>query len=116
MTTESDRELLELAAKAAGIDVRYMPLSGFNIVSGPRAGQLWNPLDIATGDALRLAVKLHISFWRDSLDACCSWAPIGQNPFAEGMKQLAEDIGDNPEAATCRAIVWAAADVGRHMK
>jgi hypothetical protein len=93
----TDRELLELAAKAAG--------GGFVI-------GYWNPLT-NDGDALRLAVKLGIGFWVDSFIACCSWYTEGESPFTEGMAQLAEEIVNNdPYAATRRAIVRAAAEIG----
>ena len=69
MTTESDRELLELAAKAAGIAipkslnswVTYNDQSGFQWwnMDGTRTEKVFNPLT-DDGDALRLAVKLGI--------------------------------------------------------
>lgn len=52
----TDRELLELAAKAAGIELKWM-----TIVNGPQAGEVfcsnWHPL-ADDGDALRLAVRV----------------------------------------------------------
>lgn len=62
----NDRELLELAAKAAGIEYRYEPNSHRFLIEKPTliaGGQYlayWNPLT-DDGDALRLAVKLEIS-------------------------------------------------------
>ena len=50
----SDRELLELAAKAIGLTLRY------NYLGGRDANQPWNPLD-DDGDALRLAMELNMS-------------------------------------------------------
>lgn len=105
MTT--DRELLEWAAKAAGLDVEFMPLSGANLLSGPHAG-LWRPLT-DDGDALRLANKLWLEvrhvhgqahagmtgrFWKTE-----SWFPDGDQ-----------------DAATRRAIVRAAASIGQQME
>ena len=105
----TDRELLELAAKAAGIDYYTRAQSGGMLTDNGE----WNPLT-DDGDALRLAVELKIGFWVDSFDACCSWVPEGQRPFTEGMAQLAEEVvNDDPYAATRRAIVRAAAEIGR---
>src|SRR5690625_1134478 len=67
----SDRELLELAAKAAGYDTSHQwnadrmemdpPVASLCI---PGVSTAWNPLE-EDGDALRLAVRLGItiSFW-----------------------------------------------------
>ena len=96
----NDRELLEAAAKAAGMDVVHMALSGFNIVSGPRVG-LWNPLT-DDGDALRLAVKLEIDlhFYKGhEVDAL----------FDGRRRSCSEPWGQDGMAAARRAIVCAAA-------
>lgn len=100
MTTESDRELLELAAKAAGYDMEWMPLSGANIVSGPNVG-LWAPL-ADDGDALRLAVKLNIRFAGEWGGKCVALV---------GVREFAEESGSDADAATRRAIVRAAASI-----
>ena len=50
----TDRELLELAAKAAGIKTSLHKETDSLWIDGPR---VWNPLT-DDGDALRLAVKL----------------------------------------------------------
>jgi len=110
----TDRELLELAAKAAGIEVRRWLPDGRPQVrcDTHQLGPIWNPLT-DDGDALRLAVKLGIGFWVGSFIAYCSWYTEGENPFTEGMAQLAEKIvNDDPYAATRRAIVRAAAEIG----
>ena len=54
----TDRELLEAAAKAAGIE-RWYWSSGLVIVGPATREEPWNPLD-DDGDALRLAVRLAI--------------------------------------------------------
>ncbi len=48
---QSDRELLDLAAKAAGLTIAHMPLSGPSILEGSGIGSSWNPLT-DDGDAL----------------------------------------------------------------
>jgi hypothetical protein len=86
----SDRELLMLAAKAAGI-------------GWPQP--VWNPLT-DDGDALRLAVKLRF-------DVCTSDG-IGCVGDARSVEWLAhENLGTAPGAAIRRAIVRAAAEIGK---
>ena len=102
----TDRELLELAAKAAGILLDWEfgprlaalpPLDKMN----PAVGW-WNPL-ADDGDALRLAVKLkiHISGFFDKVTT-----DTDDRSFCEEYK------GD-PYSATRRAIVRAAAEIGK---
>lgn len=99
MTT--DRELLEMAAKAARY--RYAKHGGYIVVDGIPGN--WNPLT-DDGDALRLAVKLEIELW---------FGNGGLN--ASGMSMdIEEDYGEDPAAATRRAIVRAAAAIGEAMK
>lgn len=92
-----DRELLELAAKAAGYELGYV--EGCNDIRKPPD---WNPLT-DDGDALRLAVKLNLDvhFWPDC-----------PNPWVEAMAQD-ELLGTDSYAATRRAIVRAAAEIGK---
>ena len=99
----ADRELLELAAKAAGIDVEFWPLSGANIVSGPHAG-LWRPLE-DDGDAFRLAVQCKLDI-KHHEDCVVAW---WDNYFGTGRI----DYDGDPCAATRRAIVLAAAEIGK---
>lgn len=101
----TDRELLEKAAKAAGINGWWEQeyLSFIKRDGGP-----WRPLD-DDGDALRLAVKLDIGV--------CTWRKKGvvtaslpaQGNFIDGRF---EPLGADEMAATRRAIVRAAAAVG----
>lgn len=107
MTT--DRELLEAAARAAGMG----PLiwgefnHGTPLVSG--AAIRWNPLT-DDGDALRLAVRLAIDlyFHETDVEATAFQADPDENgvyPF--GIESAVGDSG----AATRRAIVRAAAGI-----
>ena len=101
----SDRELLELAAKAAGIEVFW--LAGWNLLVLKRNKQAWNPLT-DDGDALRLAVKLRIEVepWIHG-DSACARAAVREVLVDE------PHYGDDPERATRRAIVRAAAEIGK---
>jgi hypothetical protein len=107
-----DREMLELAAKAAGIAIVRCRLDDpmwRDMLLLPKAdgeGISWNPLT-DDGDALRLAVKLGfvVNCW---LDAKTTWA--GCEADEDGCTEL---HGTDPLAATRRAIVCAAAAIGR---
>lgn len=107
-TQHTDRELLELAAKAAGHE--FSRSSGEAISSdGRRAwikpGIYWQPFD-DDGDALRLAVKTGEPF-------------VVRRRCVTTMGGLVEDFdpavpGDDLRA-TRRAILRAAASIGRAM-
>jgi hypothetical protein len=103
----TDRELLELAAKAAGL--RLDQLSG-RVVRREADGQpvYWNPFT-DDGDALRLAVKLKLAFATWGSGACAVVFLHG------GRGRIVEPHKDDPYAATRRAIVRAAAEIGRNM-
>jgi hypothetical protein len=97
----TDRELLELAAKAAGIDARRLP----NAWPHRFDDDQWDPL-IDNGDALRLAVKCGICFG-PNLDGDRAVA------YGKNGRNIVELHGTDPYAATRRAIVRAAAEIGR---
>ena len=101
----NDKELLELAAKAAGIEIAHIELLG---------DDGWNPLT-DDGDALRLAVKLRLDVMTDCPNSVCIEVPIGKKD-----NWITENTGDdsfeNVLIATRRAIVRAAAEIGRGME
>ena len=94
-----DRELLELAAKAAG--------RGDHWWVGDTHLK-WNPLT-DDGDALRLAVKLDLDIFYQSDEA-------GRFTSVERAGWAYEHHNGDPYTATRRAIVRAAAEIGRSMK
>ena len=117
----TDRELLEAAAKAAGLAFKWRsgdPKWGAEHVGAAiyadDALVPWNPL-ADDGDALRLVVKLHINIehMRDM-----GGRPFGVNcwPVGRGDCGISED-GDLSDynAVTRRAIVRAAAEIGKAM-
>ena len=109
----SDRELLALAAKAAGyewtgyfgddeVECQYFDIGlGEEVVP-------WNPLT-DDGDALRLAVECEI--------AINPWAgkTVCWHEDSKVINHEKHDCNDNPCAATRRAITRAAAEIGRNM-
>lgn len=120
---KTDKELLELAAKAAGITGEwvddYNPThdyfykgnhSGFyvgEVVDG--SCTVWNPLT-DDGDAFRLAVKLNITFVFDvsaSLQDLFVRAGVG---LPSGVNELV--INGNKDTATRRAITKVASMIG----
>ncbi len=117
----TDREMLELAAKAAGLRVGFEPnrveRGRYDLYwshvhhrlcwHGKTAGSeypvpvFWHPLT-DDGDALRLAVKLDLTVM------------IGAVRDVSG--QLSLDKSEDDLEATRRAIVRAAAEIGRNME
>ena len=103
----TDKEMLELAAKAAGYD-EFEGHAAKMIAGG------WNPLT-HDGDALRLAIQLGMNV---------AISNTGQNTantevivvVNDQWVSIVEYHGNCREAATKRAIVRAAAEVGRAMK
>lgn len=102
----TDRELLELAAKAAGI--RFHAGCEYSSSGGLRTlGGWWNPLAV-NGDAFELAVRLRLDICRPSSKhaAVCVWVD-------HLCDFIEENEGADTAAATRRAIVRAAAEIGR---
>ena len=106
----TDRELLELAAKAAGITRKWAPTNGADEAIHENIAPLenyiiWNPLT-DDGDAFRLAVKLGISVRvRDGYATAFYPLPMGC--------EFHIPTGNDPYAATRRAIVRAAVEIGK---
>jgi hypothetical protein len=106
----TDNELLELAAKAAGIDWFRHAEGGL----WSKSGGIWKPLT-DDGDALRLAVKLKMVVDMD-------WnggSAVGTAEMEYGEPEYGYQEGHgkkDPYAATRRAIVRAAAEIGKEMK
>lgn len=113
----TDRELLELAAKAAGYKATDI-FCGHFVVQRPNDGVFedWNPLEDC-GDALRLACVLGLTVecdFHDS-DTCTAYQTRGDIVADEQAGMVGEVIGEPDFAATRRAIVRAAAEIGRAM-
>ena len=117
-----DRELLELAAFAAGIPVQWEPVHGcfwIELGHGLEA-KPWVPLD-DDGDAFRLGVDLKI--YHMVYDGYFS-IPSGLS-FPDGYVMVANRSlvsewvslsGIGPLAAIRRGIVLVAAEIGKQMK
>ena len=106
----SDRELLELAAKAAG----------YTLGSTTLDDDYWNPIT-DDGDALRLAVKLRLHARQfpivdDGFDAPLGMVEVWRVDDDDPMHVEFLRSGDDRLVATRRAIVRAAAEIGKGMK
>lgn len=90
----NDREILELAAKAAGLTVQPKGRTdgAFVVLTNGDGDYIWNPLT-DDGDALRLAVKL------------MEFEPYKSRGYLPCITSDAQD--------TRRAIVRAAAEIGK---
>lgn len=115
----SDKELLELAAKAAGITIVWQETEGegffhepgfFYIPAPPPfnrrsrdGGEIWNPLEFDE-HALRLSVKLHLT-----IDHYPGTKEVCVHPPYEDTNIGHSWYEDEPYEATRRAIVRAAA-------
>ena len=103
----TDRELLEFAAKAAGPDIFGEPGLWFRRLAGSHVTG-WNPLT-NDGDALRLAVKL-----RMMVSGIGKVIVDGVHVQTDsGVCIEAVDPDGDLYAATRRAIVRAAAEIGK---
>ena len=118
----TDKELLEFAAKAAGLKKDDSPYNGgghgndgFSITGAMMLdwakNKQWNPL-ANDGDALWLAVKVGLDVW---IDQDCCEVFFGRNLGGNLMASEIFGAGDR-HAATRRAIVRAAAKIGKAMK
>lgn len=117
----TDRELLELAAKAAGYPISegyyeesknggwWIYIDGSGEPPNDSAWtEIWNPLT-DDGDALRLAVRLRI-FINIHLEG--ESVAVTAQSIADSYTEL---FVDDEMAATRRAIVRAAAEIGKEM-
>jgi len=105
----TDRELLELAAKAIGHTVlpNASDATAFTLHGCGAYGQRWNPLE-DDGDALRLAVRLGLGVITHMPDGKAA----ARKPSGAVVTEFAPDMF----LQTRRAIVRAAAEIGRETR
>jgi hypothetical protein len=112
----TDRELLEDAAKAAGIKVRiYHDMiveRGTDCVCVDHRGFQWNPI-INSGDAFELAMKLRLDIGFEKLHMVSVWCRSVDDWVTEHCD---DGMGSDIAEKTRRAIVRAAAAIGKEMK
>lgn len=105
-----DRELLEMAAKAAGV-APVLSFDGRSLVIGPRSNiRKWCPLD-NDGQALRIAMQLGICI--QFIPGCDTVQVYQEREYtAEAFNVHVGALGD---IETRRCIVQAAAEIGKKM-
>jgi hypothetical protein len=96
----TDKELLEMAAKAAGVGY-----ADENDKFIPFVPDSWNPLTNSE-DAFRLMVRLRLEVYIHENDTRC---------ISGNLDEATENHNGDPYAATRRAIVRAAAAIGKEM-
>ena len=111
----SDRELLEDAAKAAGLTVHAKHQTSRDACGAGDVGlwisnesPCWNPIT-DDGDAFRLMVKLQLRVIPPEDEFGLDRASVR----IAGVRDLVDAFDADPLAATRRAIVRAAAEIGR---
>ena len=106
----TDRELLELAAKAAGVRITSHIGLTHDYFADDSTGKEWNPLN-DDGDALRLAVKLGVIVGTYAHYSTVDF--LTPNDRVETVNVWHHEAGGDPYAATRRAITLAAAAIGK---
>lgn len=117
----TDKELIEYAAKAAGLELTPMEVKNVtqrgddHFIGYMTDVQQWqkgwfNPLR-DDDDALRLAVKLKLTIGENEGFVFVGWDGSGFDEMLD--YEVDEQLGNDPYAATRRAIVRAAAEIGR---
>lgn len=109
----TDRELLELAAKAAGLNVvdRSFPVTLYVASEGCCGGVSFNPLE-DDGDALRLACMLCMTISCGPVSAQANTV----SGALRGFSAVEDVVKQDQFQAVRRAIVRAAAEIGRTRK
>lgn len=121
----SDKELLELAAKAVWLHVKANRVDEDDKFTHLVVGQKftrekidWNPLTDDC-DAIRLVASLNlcVCFTLGEANPPCGTAMVGYSPWENKVPIAAERYSEPSEklAATRRAIVRAAAKIGKAM-
>lgn len=107
----NDRELLEMAAKAVGNGAQWDCGARGMMVLTPAGNDAmtWNPLN-DDGDALRLAVKLKLCVDVSDEEGDRKDVSVGTGDLSVVEYEW---LGDDPCADVRRAIVRAAAEIGR---
>jgi hypothetical protein len=106
----TDKEILELAAKAAELPECGWMGPAFMYVKDNTFTD-WDPLT-DDGDALRLAVKLNIVIWEcDQYDRA-----MAEVRYGKARGEYWELVGEDKYSSTRRAITRAAAEIGKGMK
>lgn len=108
----TDKELLELAAKAAGVRITWFRDDSTPYLASKDekpTSYIWNPLT-DDGDALRLAVKLKIDIHQRVAEPRVAAVAAMHSPKIESVPDESQRL-----SATRAVIVRAAAEIGKNM-
>jgi hypothetical protein len=112
----TDRELIELAAEAAGVVGDYHEYYAAIIVrDDDYVDEHWNPLT-DDGDSLRLSVKLGLSIIHQHTFAGPEPVAVAAGFCADDFRLTSVDYNGDPGAATRRTVVLAAAEIAKARK
>jgi hypothetical protein len=116
LSNASDRELLEMAAKAIGYRAKFNLAGACQLWTDDLNSEyirFWYPLT-DDGDALRLAVSLNLDILQDPVKLKSNRVEVVANEYGDEERMLwaSEHRAPDPLAATRRAIVRAAAAIG----
>lgn len=106
----ADQKLLELAAKAIGVEFTVLNGQGARLARKPGVIQPyvpWDPLE-DDGDALRLAMDLKLDIHQVDCDPPTAF-------WIDNSGELHSEIVSDHYTATRRAITRAAAEIGKAM-
>jgi hypothetical protein len=113
VSTQTDRELLEQAAKAAGYEIEERHFGAgryaLRLSTDPNWVE-WNPLT-DDGDALRLAMRLGLRIMTSNTGNPMSAYSCVETPDDRGWTEMHRSHNGDANAATRRAIVRAAAAI-----
>ena len=109
----TDKELLELAARAAGVDVKALASDGgtaIAFIDGCR--RMWSPYT-NFGDAFKLAVDLRLSIeYLNDMSQPHLWLRVTDQDGRWTHAGPSDAFNADPGPFVCRAIVEAAAKIG----
>jgi hypothetical protein len=101
----TDKEMMELAAKAAGVTIKY------NYIGTQDARCPWNPLN-EDGDRYRLIKTLKINI--DFSDQC-AWKRMPNGDLIQEFWHEEGDYADPSLGDEAHAVLRAAAEIGKAM-
>lgn len=118
----SDRELLELAAKAIGYEFKFNLANAGQLFKNEEYVKFWNPIKY-NDDAFVLAVKLRLQIQINDASVVVDFPQNDAGVTRESLYQYPDSKCDtdynivhiNHEKATRRAIVRTAAEIGRSL-
>lgn len=106
MTNEETKELIKLAARAVGIVLGKWS-AGANAFLREEIGESYRPhYDNDDSRSLQVALRINVNYFRPH-----NKPELVEAQFYDVLAR--ESLGDNPELATCMAVLKVAAEIQR---